>query len=175
MPLADIAVLVAAMLVMASIVWTTLRVGISPMPSSALARRAMLAAAAGAPRGTIIDLGSGWGSLAIRCARAWPERTVIGYELSWVPWLVSMLAKQLLRLHNLELRRADFLQADLGGAAVLLCYLFPRGMHDLAHKLRGEGLHPRVISNTFALPSFEPDEVIHLQDLYRSRIYLYRT
>jgi methylase of polypeptide subunit release factors len=175
MPVLDIAVLVLAMLVVASIVWTTLWVGISPMPSSGQACRAMLAAAARSPQGTIVDVGSGWGTLAIRCARAWPERAVIGYELSWVPWLVSMLFKHLLQLHNLELRRQDFLQADLGRADLLLCYLFPRGMQDLAHKLRGEGMHPLVVSNTFALPSFEPDELIQLPDLYRTRIYVYQT
>ena len=174
MPILDIAVLVVAMLVVAAIVWSTLRVGISPMPSSALACRAMLAAAAQAPPGSIVDLGSGWGTLAIRCARAWPERRVIGYELSWVPWLVSMLFKHLLRLRNLELRREDFLQADLASAAVLLCYLFPRGMQDLANKLRREAGHPLVVSNTFALPSFEPDEVMQLQDIYRTRVYVYR-
>jgi hypothetical protein len=175
MPLLDITALLVAMLMVASIVWTTLRVGISPMPSSGQARRAMLAAAAGAPQGTIVDLGSGWGTLAIACARAWPERTVIGYELSWLPWLVSMLFKHLLRLPNLELRREDFFHADLRHAAVLLCYLFPRGMQELAHKLRSEAAHPLVISNTFALPSFEPDEVVQLHDLYRTRIFLYRT
>ncbi len=85
-----------------------------------------------------------------------------------------MLFKHLLRLHNLQLRREDFLQADLGRAGVLLCDLFPRGMQELAHKLRGEAAHPMVVSNTFALPSFEPDEVTQLQDLYRTRIYVYR-
>jgi hypothetical protein len=175
MPLLDIAVLVIAMAVLASIVRTTLRVGISPMPSSRKAWRAMLAAAAIAPEGTIVDLGAGWGTLAIRCARAWPARQVVGYELSWVPWLAATLAKHLLRLHNLELRREDFLKADLSSATVLLCYLFPRGMQALAEKLHRDAVHPMVISNTFALPTFQAHQTIELQDLYRSRVYVYRT
>ncbi len=168
-------VLALAVLAASSIVWFTVRTGISPMPSSMRARRVMLAAAADAPDGSIVDLGCGWGTLAIVFARRYPGREVIGYELSWIPWLVSLLRKRALGLHNLSLRREDFLRADLPDAAVLLCYLYPRGMDDLSHKLEREGGNPAVIiSNTFALPSARPDEVIQLDDVYRTRIYVYR-
>ena len=175
MSLADIAILALAFLATVSIVASTLRIGISPMPSSARARRAMLAALAGAPPGPVVDLGSGWGTLAIACARRHPGRTVVGYELSWVPWAVSCLLKQLLRLPNLSFRRADFRQADLSNASVLLCYLFPRGMRGLADQLQAQGLRPALlVSNTFALPSVPADEVLRLDDLYRTPVYIYR-
>jgi hypothetical protein len=172
----DLAIVAAAFLVALSIVVSTLRIGISPMPSSARARRAMLDAAAGTPDGAVIDLGSGWGTLAIAFARRHPGRTVIGYELSWVPWAVSVVLKHLLGLRHLSFHRQDFRQAELPSAGVVLCYLFPRGMHDLARLLEGDaGPGPSLlVSNTFALPSFAADEVIVLDDVYRTRVYVYR-
>jgi hypothetical protein len=170
----QVAILAIAFLAAASIVWFSLRTGIAPVPSSGRARRAMLAAVQRAPAGPVLDLGSGWGTLAIAAARRFPEREVVGYELSWVPWAVSCLLQRALGLDNLSFRREDFLGADLSKASVLLCYLFHRGMQRLAGKLEREGAPAVLVSHTFAVPSWQPDEVIPLNDLYRSRIYVYR-
>ncbi len=175
MLLLDIVVLGAAALAAATIVSCALRTGIAPMPSTPRACRAMLDAAADAPAGPVVDLGSGWGTLAIGFARRHPDREVIGYELSWVPWLVSSLLKRTLRLHNLSFRREDFLRAKLPAGAVLLCFLFPRGMQALASKLAREGCAAAlVVSNTFALPGWRPHAAVTLDDLYRTRILVYR-
>jgi hypothetical protein len=175
MALVHLAVVVGAFAVAASIVWYSMKTGIAPMPSSAAACRAMLEAAERVPAGTIVDLGSGWGTLAIAFARRHPEREVVGYELSWVPWLVSRLRRRLLGLTNLTLHRADFLRARLPQQAVLVCYLCRRNMRDLSHKLRSEPCRPvAVICNTFAMPFMRPCEVIRLSDIYRTRIFVYR-
>jgi hypothetical protein len=135
----------------------------------------MLAAVQAAPAGPMLDLGSGWGTLAIAAARRFPEREVIGYELSWVPWAASGLLQRAMGLDNLSFRREDFMRADVSKASVLLCYLFHQGMQRLADKLAREGRPPVLVSHTFALPPpWQPDEVIALNDLYRSRIYVYR-
>lgn len=159
-----------------TIAWTTVRVGISPMPSSDKARKEMLLATEISREGPIIDLGSGWGTLVIALARKYPEREIIGYELSFVPWLVSRLLKYSLNLKNLSLYRQDFLKANLAGAAVLLCYLYPGGMAALQEKLQQEEATDEmlVISNTFALPDLTPTKVIHLGDLYKTPIYIYQ-
>jgi hypothetical protein len=171
----QVAILVIAFLAAASIVWFSLKTGIAPVPSTARARRAMLAAVQAAPAGPMLDLGSGWGTLAIAVARRFPEREVIGYELSWVPWAVSGLLQRAMGLDNLSFRREDFMRADVSKASVLLCYLFHQGMQRLADKLAREGAPAVLVSHTFALPpSWQPDEIIPLNDLYRSRIYVYR-
>jgi len=158
-----------------TIAWTTVRVGISPMPSSGKARKEMLLATENSGNGPIIDLGSGWGTLVITLARKYPEREIIGYELSFVPWLVSRLLKYALNLKNLSLYRQDFLKANIAGAAVLLCYLYPGGMAALQEKLQQEANdETRIISNTFALPDLTPSQVIHLGDLYKTPIYIYQ-
>jgi hypothetical protein len=168
-------VLAAAFLAASSILWFALRTGIAPVASSRQACRAMVDAAVSAPPGPIVDLGAGWGTLAIALARRFPDRQVIGYELSWVPWAVSRLVARLLKLRNLTLRRGDFLQADLSGAAVLTCYLFRQGMRDLQRKLARDRQPPVVIvSNTFTLPASRPCAVAALKDFYRTRILVYR-
>lgn len=70
--------------VLLSIVWSTLRTGISPTKSSGKASRAMLNLVDDCVvDGPIVDLGSGWGTLVIPLARKYPNQQVIGYELSF--------------------------------------------------------------------------------------------
>lgn len=161
-----------------SILWSTLTTGISPMMSSRKARLAMLDALDSAidlpVKKPIVDLGSGWGTLVIATAKKYPQQQVIGYELSWLPWLFSVLWKYCLGLKNLTLYRKDFNQTDLNNASVLYCYLFSSAMQSLEVKLTRERHHSVfVISNTFALPSFQPSHTIALSDFHRSNIYVY--
>jgi hypothetical protein len=162
------------LLVVISIVWSTLRTGISPMPSSRKACHAMLASTDRPINGHLIDLGSGWGTLVIALARKYPRQQVIGYELSWFPWLVSIIRKYVLRLDNLTLYRKDFKKARISDASILFCYLFPGGMISLDEKLKREQSNEiLIVSNTFALPSCQPTKVIRLKDIYKTPIYVY--
>ena len=88
----------------ASLVWFTLRTGISPMPSNRAQRDAILAAIGEAPEGPIYELGAGWGTLACAIADRHPTVHVVAFELSWLPYLVLKLRAR----PNLEVRRADF-------------------------------------------------------------------
>jgi hypothetical protein len=122
----------------------------------------------------LIDLGSGWGTLVVALACKHPHHQVIGYELSWFPWLVSIIRKYSLRLDNLTIYRKDFTKADLSHASILFCYLFPGGMVALHEKLKRELFNEiRIVSNTFALPSCQPVKVTRLQDVYHTPIYVY--
>jgi len=78
------------------------------MPSSNKARQAMLQLACDTGTGPIFELGSGWGNLLIALAKAHPQRTVVGYELSFVPWLTSVMLKKVLGLDNLQVYRKIF-------------------------------------------------------------------
>ena len=166
--------LVFVLLAVMSIVWTTLQTGISPMMSSGMACQAMLASIDRPANNPLIDLGSGWGTLVIALARKYPRQQVIGYELSWFPWLVSIILKYSLRLNNLTLYRKDFKKAELSNASILFCYLFPGGMVALHEKLKRELSNEiLIVSNTFALPSCQPTKVIRLKDIYQTPIYVY--
>ena len=158
-----------------SIVLASMKTGISPSPSSGKVSRSIIAASEDSEPGTIIDLGSGWGTLVIAFARKYPGRQVVGYELSLIPWLFSVLRKTLSGLNNLTLYRKDFRTADLSEASVLTCYLFPGGMVYLKEKLEQDNIdNVLVLSSTFALPSSEPTKVMHVKDIYNTPIYLYR-
>lgn len=156
-----------------SVVYHTLKTGISPLPSSRRTRRVMLSEIPDGFSGKIVEAGSGWGSLAVPMARRFPEAAVIGYELSPVPYFCSQL-RRLGRYPNLRLYRADFRAVPLADADLVVCYLFPGAMRALDEKLRRE-LRPgtRVISNTFALPGWTPIRTHRLPDIYATPIYVY--
>ncbi|MGM0451275.1 MAG: methyltransferase [Pseudomonadota bacterium] len=170
-----LALVVLVLVMAASILWSTLRTGMPPMPSLGRAPKAMLALMPEGLDGAIVDMGSGWGTLAIRFARRLPQTQVVGYEVSFFPWLVSVLLARLMRLENLRFYRRDFREADLDGVVVLLCYLMPEGMQAVQQRLeRDPGSVRWVISHCFALRGREPETVRELPDLYATRIYRYR-
>lgn len=145
------------------------------MPSSKKAYQAVDRLIDESETGPIIDLGSGWGNLVIRMAKQYPQREVIGYELSMLPWLTTSLLKYIFRLKNLTVYKQDFYHADLSCGSVLVCYLFPAAMAKIKLKLALE--RPKInylISNNFALPASQFEKVIQLDDFYKSPVYLYR-
>ena len=171
----EFTVLALTFLVYLSIIWGSFRAGITPVPSSRKARQAIMDAAELTPNGNILELGSGWGHLALQLADKYPHRQIIGYEISLFPWLVSIILKQLKSATNLTLRRRNFLSSQLPQASLIVCYLYPKGMKQLAEKLnREDPALKMLISNTFALPGIEPKKIIRLDDIYRSPIYIYR-
>lgn len=164
-------------LISLSIVWSTLISGISPMPSSKKARHAMLQLieATGTETGPIFELGSGWGNLLIPLAKKYPHRQIVGFELSVVPWFMTVLLKNLFGLTNVQIYRKNFLQADLTSASVIVCYLYPEGMQKLAKKIGDQsGQTGYLVSNNFALPAHQPIKTLQLNDLYKSPVYLYQ-
>jgi len=145
------------------------------MPSSSKAYNIMMTLTDETGTGAIIDMGSGWGSFVLRIAKRNPQRQIIGYELSLLPWFTSVLLQKVLGLKNLTLHRQNFYSANLPAASVLVCYLYPEAMKKIENKLILE--QPKIdflISNNFALPSWQSCKVIKLDDFYKSPIYLYK-
>ncbi len=165
-------VAVLALAVTLSIVWTTIRVGISPMPSSGPALRAMVDLIPPEVSGQAVDLGSGWGQLAIALKTRRPGLEVTGYERSPIPWAWAR-AWAWLRRHPVRFHRRDLFEADLGAVRVVVCYLCPELMERLARELRQLTPGTIIVSNTFRLPGWAPDEVVELRDLHGTRVYRY--
>ena len=159
----------------------TIRTGISPVPTTPRVAAEIFAAC---PPESLIppeagnvvyELGSGWGNLAMALAKRFPERAVVGYELSPLPWLVSRLLLRLRPRPNLALHRADFMAADLSDAALVVCYLYPGAMRRLREKLERElPADALVVSNAFLVPGWQPNSVRHAADQYETAVYLYR-
>ena len=190
----EIVFIVFTLLVLLSIVWGTIRLGISPMPSSRSARQAMLELCDEAllestdqtinkPNANVNDngpvriyeLGSGWGNMLVALARRYPQHIIVGFELSFVPWLVSIVWLKLLRLNNVSVHRQDFFKVDLSSAKLALCYLYPQGMVKLEAKLTEDtGSLNYLISHHFALPHYEPIKTLRIKDIYQAPVYLYK-
>lgn len=188
MAISEIVLLTVALLVFlaaVSIAGSTLVTGISPMPSPAKARSLVLQLAEEAlavdvqqdkeQQQTIYDLGSGWGHLLIPLAQRYPQHRIIGYEMSWLPWLVSAIWIRMSGLNNVQVVRQNFLKQDLAEARVWLCYLYPGGMQAVSDKLADAGHKPGyLISNNFALPGHQALKTEKANDFYKSPVYLYK-
>jgi hypothetical protein len=156
------------------IVISSLKIGISPMPSSKKVANTILELAKVEKEKIIIDLGSGFGSLAIYLASNIPDKKVIAYELSLIPFLISLFLKKLFNIKNLEIYRKDFLNEELKGC-VLVCYLFPKGMKNLEDKIFDETINTKIISSTFSFRNIKERGVYKVDDIFKTPIYYYST
>lgn len=78
----------------------------------------------------IYDLGSGWGSLVVALARAFPEARIIGIEWSPLPhWIARLRTRD---LPNVHLHRGHFHGRDISDAHAVTCYLMMKPMPRLA-------------------------------------------
>jgi hypothetical protein len=128
---------IAALLIVLSVGLSLLVVqgvtGVPPHPCGsreaadmvALLRQANLA-----DHDVIYELGSGWGSLVIALARAFPEARIKGIELSPVPYWVARIRTRNMR--NVSLQLGDFRRCDLSDAQAVACYLMISPMPRLA-------------------------------------------
>lgn len=167
-------VLALACLGLVSIVWSTLRLGISPMPTSGAVKREVLAIIPSTLEGEVHELGAGWGTLAVALAAHCPRARIIAWEASLFPWAFCWLRLRLQPRANLDLRRADFMGADFRGARLVMAYLWTGAMRRLAVKFEAElSAGAEVVTHTFAWPGRRPDEVHRAKDLYQTPVYRY--
>lgn len=170
-------VLIAAMLLaVLSIVFVSWRNGISPMPSSALVRRAVMQELKRiSKRGLMVEAGSGWGTLALQAGRIYSDSRIVGVENSVIPLWISKLAAKWHKKAHVSFVRGDLYTYCYRDVDIVVCYLFPGAMKRLGPILRAQlapGTH--VISICFAIPDWEPERVTICRDLYRTKIYLYK-
>ena len=175
-PWTELSLLIVCFTALISIVFYTLKTGISPMPSSAKARQQIMSYLekhySGKEGRILADLGCGWGNLVIPLARRFPQHQVVGYELSVLPWLFCLSVKHILKLDNLTLHRKNFLQHPLPANSILLTFLHPKGMKKLSCHLEQQSCY-KLISIFFSLPDFQPEQVMRLADFYKTPVYIY--
>jgi hypothetical protein len=171
----ELVALGTVLVVVALIFFYTLYTGISPMPTSARVRRAMFEMLPEGLEGTIFELGSGWGTLALPLAKRYPNCPVHGYEVSPLPWLCSWFRGKGAGRSNLIFHRQNYLQADLSAAALVVVYIHADGMAKLNPKLEAE-LKPGtlVLSNFFQVRGWTPIQETTVNDLHQSKVYLYQ-
>ncbi|WP_158915156.1 methyltransferase domain-containing protein [Caulobacter sp. S45] len=102
----------------------------SSSPNEAADVVALLKHAGLAEQAVVYELGSGWGSLAIALARAFPQAQIRGIEISPLPYWVSRVRTR--NIPNVLLRRGSFYDCDLADAQAVTCYLMIKPMPRLA-------------------------------------------
>ena len=160
-----------------SIIFHTIKNGISPMPSSWKAGKAVAQLLAGEMEtGSIAELGSGWGTMLPAVTSRLPLCTITGYENSPVPYLFSRLLLFFMGRKGTRIIFSSFYDTNLSSHSAVICYLYPGAMEKLKSKFEKELMEGSiVISNTFAVPGWVPEKTIIINDLYRTPVYLYRT
>ncbi len=167
---------IIALIMMLSVVIGLVRTGGVPFISSNQKDYAAILDAAAVKAGeTIVDLGCGKAHFLIQAAKTRGAKG-IGYELTLWPYL---WAKYNIWKNKapVEIYRRNFFYADLRGADVVFCYLFPSVMAKLEDKFAVE-LRPgsRVVSYGFKLPNRRPDKEVITNDdnVELGRIFVYK-
>ena len=129
------ALLIVSMLCL-SILLFQLVTGVPPFSSTALEGEnvvALLKRAGLAEGAMVYELGSGWGSLVIALARAFPTAQIRGVEISPLPYWVSRFRTR--NMPNVLLSRGNFFDCNLTDAQAVTCYLMTNTMPRIAELL----------------------------------------
>ena len=121
----------------------------------------------------LVDLGCGDGRVLREARRRYGVET-IGYEINPLAYLKARFSS--FGCSNIKIKRQNFWEADLSGADVVFCYLYPDVMRKLAAKFK-YGLKPGaiVVSCNFPLPEFVPQKILRLQNsLHNDPMYVYQ-
>ncbi|MFH1766754.1 MAG: 50S ribosomal protein L11 methyltransferase [Patescibacteria group bacterium] len=134
--------------------------------------REMLEFAEFKPGETIIDLGSGDGSILFVAAEEFGADRAIGYEINPILVIISNLRTKWRKNIHIKTIRANFFSRPVEQVDVIATYLWPSTMDRLVDKLRSE-LSPetRVISRGFQFKQSKPEKELIGS---KSRLYLYR-
>lgn len=121
---------------------------------------------------TIIDLGSGWGSLLLPLAKQFPQHKFIGYEIARLPFFISSLRGR--KLKNICFLRQDILEANISSADIIFLFLLPNMMKKLTKKCQYEMKKSSLIYvNRFPFPNIKETEKVSLGSDYYS-YYIYK-
>lgn len=158
-----------------SVIGMTIRNGISPMPTSPKVKKQLFEILPKKTEKNVLELGSGWGTLAFPLARHYPSNQVIAYENSLIPYLFCLFWHRLFPYKNLRFIYQDFHKASFENASLAICYLYPGAMNQLQLKFDNELDEGSLIAtHTFAIPSWKPIQIEYVNDLYHTPIYLYK-
>ena len=168
----------------------TWRLGISPTPSSSVARRALIKACQEAMEGGspqhIWELGAGWGGLAFSLADAFPNAQVIACERAMSPRLICILSTYLrgfkgrVRTLNVDLTTA---LPRVQAGDLMVTYLCPEQMARLREGLFELGAGERaqsgeraitLVSLTFALRGTDPSQTYQTETVFKDLVWVYR-
>ncbi len=124
---------------------------------------------------TFIDLGCGLGDIVSAVAGKSPDARVIGVETAPLSYIIAKLRVLILARRNAIVRFESIWNTDVSDADVVYAFLSPAPMARLSEKLKAE-MKPGscFISNSFAVPGGEPDEIIAVDDSRQTQLLIWR-
>ena len=157
------------------IFWQEQSLGVSVMPTTPQVSVLLMDACPAQVKGDILELGSGWGGLASKLAHKYPQNKVIGYEMSFVPyWISVMRAKLFSSGGNLSFVQKNFYDVSFKETGLVMCYLSNPHMAKLEEKfLRELPKGALVISSTFHCPQWKPVRTIDIKRMFNAQIFVY--
>ena len=107
---------------------------------------------------TVLDPGSGTGSLILRLAKAFPQHKFVGIEWSWPHYFAKFYAR---KLDNVMLVHGDMFKYSFKEADVIVCFVVPRFTPLLSKKIAKDCKKGCVIFSIHVeLPKLEQIETI---------------
>lgn len=123
----------------------------------------------------IVDLGCGLGGVVAAVARARPDCEVVGVETAPLSYLIAALRIGLFGPRNARILYQSIWTTDVSEADMVYAFLSPAPMTRLNDKLRAEMKQGALfVSNSFAVPGREPDEVVAVDDTRQTQLLLWR-
>ena len=115
-----------------------------------------------APAGkTLVDLGSGWGTLLLPLAKRFPQHKFVGVERAFTPYHVSCVRGR--GLSNLEFIKGDLFDYHLGKIDVAISFLIGFIMPAITQKFKDELPKGAIVyAPRFPLADIKPDRVVDL-------------
>ncbi|OEH91381.1 class I SAM-dependent methyltransferase [Bacillus solimangrovi] len=173
----DILVIIIAILITISIVFDSLRNGMTPTPSSQRVTYAIvnyLSKQKLNKNMKVYDLGCGWGTLIFPLAKQLPTAKVHGLDNALIPYLYCRI-RNLFCKHKTTIHYSSFYTFDFTDANCIICYLYPKAMKQLKERFESE-LDPNclIVSHFFAIPDWTPIHTIEINDLHKTNIYIYQ-
>lgn len=124
---------------------------------------------------TFIDLGCGLGDIVTYVARVRPQARVIGVETAPLSFVIAWIRTHLFANANAEIKFQSIWDTDVSNTDIVYAFLSPAPMTRLNEKLRSEMKGgSRFISNSFAVPGAEPDDVVAVDDARETQLLIWR-
>jgi SAM-dependent methyltransferase len=125
---------------------------------------------------TILDLGSGNGTLTRHIAKEIPKANVIGLEINKIAYWHSLFFKKIQNIKNLSYRNVDLYKTNISEADAVVMFLLGSFMKDIREKLEQDLKKGAfVFSNKFKINGdWEPLETFDIKTLAPNQKTFYK-
>ena len=161
-----------------SAVLSLMMIRIPPIPSSPSVIKAIIKEIQKTPPScNITELGSGYGYMLFRLAKAFPQRQIIGIEISFIPFFFSSVIRILGRYKNVRIFYGNaftVIEKKSLPVDIAVGYLIAtQKMSDNLEKLYRKRISELLILNTYPLKNITATQTVPNLDIFKSTLYLY--